>query len=223
MSKPLKTISNLHLDYIAEIYFVGTIETNDADTYVTSAQLAQRMLTSQSSVNRIIERLNDLNLVEYERYVGVKLTKGGKQQAQQILRKQSIIESFLIHSLQFEWHNVFYEAQQMRHHVSEAVLNRMWDITGNPSRSPFGEWIEPTNTQTKDITLIDAEVEKTYTIERILTREPDRLQYLAALGLIPTVRLKLLHKAPFDGPIQIQLDREYRILGNELSKMITVC
>jgi len=219
----VKKLSNLHLDYLAEIYHASIIETGGQVKSVSSAELAGRLLTSQSSVNRIIERLNDMKLIDYERYVGVTLNDIGVKTSRELLRKQAIIETFLMHTLQFEWHMIYDEARTMRHHVSEAVLQRMWDITGCPPQSPFGEWIDrQRQTDHNDTILIDADIKKSYRIARVLTRQSDRLQYLSALGLIPGVELNLLHKAPFDGPIQIQLDREYRILGHELATMITV-
>lgn len=219
----MQALSNLHLDYLVEIYHAEIIETNGASKAVSSAEIASRMFTSQSSVNRIIERLDDLNLIHYERYVGVQLTQSGIEKTQSILRKQNIIECFLIKTLNFAWHEVSIEAKQLRHHMSEKVLDRAWTVSDKPHRSPFGEWINPPTSQREgEIILGDATVNTVYRIERILTRQSDRLQYLSALELIPQTKLHVIHKAPFNGPMQIQLDREYRILGHELSQMITV-
>lgn len=199
------------------------METNNVERVVSSAELAQRMITSQSSVNRIIERLNEVDLIEYERYVGVKLNVKGRQCAQRVLRKQSIIECFLMTVLKLGWHEIYHEAQQLRHHVSDVALNRMLEITNHPHRSPFGEPIDYSQTVENDeVILADADIQTSYTIARVLTRQSDRLQYLSALHLLPGTTLQLLHKAPFAGPIQIQLGYEYRILGYELSQMITV-
>lgn len=219
----MKNVSNLHLDYLVEIHQASTIETNGANEFVSSADLAQRLFSTQSSVNRITDRLNALELVEYKPYVGVKLNANGQQRAVELLRKQSIIECFLMQILKFEWHQVYDEASLMRHHVSVSVLDRMREIAGHPRRSPFGEWIDaPPDDYTAGQVLAYGELGQHYEIDRILTRQSDRLQYLSALGLVPGTQLQLLHKAPFDGPIQIQLDREYRILAHDLSQMITI-
>lgn len=221
--QPLRQLSHLHLDYLVEIYHAEYIETNGQSKTVSSAEIATRMITSQSSVNRIIERLKEMNMIQYERYVGVCLTEQGIKKAHSIVRKQGIIESFLIKTLKFEWHEVSQEAKQLRHHVSDTVLQRMWDIAGKPQQSPFGDWLEAEHTHhPQEVILGNVEVDATYTIQRILTRQSDRLQYLSALSLVPGCTLHVIHKAPFDGPMQIQLEREYRILGHELSQMITV-
>jgi len=220
----LSKVSNLQRDYLAEIYQLGQIESNGSSGFVTSADLGERLFASQSTVNRVIERLREAQLIDHQRYVGVQLTERGRQEALAILRKQAIIETFLVSVMGFGWHEVYAEARRMRHHVSEMVLERMWQVAGHPQRSPFGEWIDdgPEREEHAEITLNDADTMQDYRITRVLTRQPDRLKYLAALELMPGTKLHLLHKAPFDGPIQIHLEREYRIIGHELAKMLMV-
>jgi len=217
-------LSQTQRDYLAEIYQIGHIE-GDTTTegFVASSKLAERLFTSQSGVNRMLERLRESDLIQHERYIGVQLTSAGLHAAQSLLRTQGIIESFMVHVMRFGWHEVYLEARMMRQHINERTVNRMWELAGQPLTSPFGEPIAPDATPyTDDIPLCDAAAEQDYLLSRVLTREPDRLQYLAALNLKPGLPLHLLHKAPFSGPLQVQLDREYRILGFQLARMVTV-
>jgi DtxR family transcriptional regulator, Mn-dependent transcriptional regulator len=202
---------------------MGQIESNGSSGLVSSAALGERLFASQSTINRVIERLRDAALIEHQRYVGVQLTERGRREALAILRKQAIIEAFLVDVMRFGWHEVYEEARRIRHHVSEMVLERMWEIAGRPQRSPFGERIDGLEREVHaEIILADADITQDYAIARVRTRQPDRLEYLAALQLIPGIRLHLHHKAPFNGPIQIHLESEYRIIGHELAKMLTV-
>ena len=59
-------------------------------------------------------------------------------------------------------------------------------------------------------------------ISRLITREFDRLQYIEALGLVPDQICEVIHVAPFNGPMQLRLDREYRIIGDSLARLIRV-
>lgn len=219
----LSKLTELQRNYLAEIYQACRIESNGNGGYVSSAQLAERLFTSQSTVNRVIERLRNKHLIQHARYTGVRLTKVGEQEALEVLRRQAVIEAFLHEVMGFGWHEVTPEARQIRHHLSKQVLDRMWELAGRPARSPFGEWIKPPDSaKLHDRVLAYAEIEQDYVIARVLTRQPDRLEYLASLGLRPDVCLRLLHRAPFDGPLQIKLEREFRIIGHELAEMITV-
>lgn len=217
----MSNVSNLQWDYLAEIYHLSEIEANRSNGFVSSAELGERLFASHSTVNRIIDRLRAADLIQHERYVGVRLTEHGRHEVRQLLRKQAIIEAFLVHVMGFGWHEIYDEARRMRHKVKDTMLERMWEITNKPSRSPFGEWIDSDAHHT-EVVLSEAVIAQNYYIARVLTRQRDRLEYLAALGLTPGTHLHLLHKAPFHGPIQINLKREYRIIGYELAKMLTV-
>lgn len=218
----MSKVSRLHRDYLAEIYQASQIEANGNGALVTTADLGERLFASQSTVNRIVERLRDAGMIDHQRYVGVQLTALGQQEALRVLRKQAIVEAFLVNVMRLPWHDVYDEARRLRHHVSEAVLERMWALAGHPTHSPFGEHIDDAPTgDHKEVLLLNADTLQDYRISRVLTRQPDRLEYLSALGLTPGTVLHLLHKAPFNGPIQIQLEREYRIIGHELAKMLT--
>lgn len=219
----MSRLSRLQKDYLAEIYHLIQIEPNGSSGFVSSATLSERLLASQSTVNRVIERLREARLIEHQRYVGVQLTEAGQHEARMILRRQAIIEIFLVIVMGFGWHEVYEEAKRMRHHLSEIMLERMWEVAGHPTHSPFGEWIDNIiRSHDAEIILSDASTSQDYRIARVLTRQSDRLEYLAALELVPGTHLHLHHKAPFNGPIQIHLEREYRIIGYELAKILTV-
>lgn len=193
------------------------------DDYVPASRLAEQLFANQSNVNRIVAKLQGAELIEYKPYVGVRLTACGRKEALKLLHKQSIIESFLVDVMNFAWDEVYEEAQQIRHNIKDSVLARMWELAGEPSFSPFGE---PISTEhlvlNNEEVLANAEIEHDYHVSRVLTRQSDRLKYLAALQLQPGTRLQLLHKAPFNGPLQLQLGREFRIIGHALAKMLTV-
>lgn len=211
------------LSYLAEIYQINRVEEATKDGFVPSSILAQRMLIGQSGINRTLEGLRRASLIEHERYVGVRLTPHGLQTVQPLIRKQGIIESFLMSVMGFSWWEVYPEAKIMRLSVNDVVAQRMWKLAGYPAVSPFGEPIEHDQvTHVADVKLSDAEADSSYRVSRVLTRQRDRLQYLDALDIRLGSKLYLIHKAPFNGPFQIQLAREYRIIGYPLTQMITV-
>lgn len=139
----MSKLSRIQLDYLAEIYQVGYVEGDTTDGFIASSTLAERLFTSQSGVNRMLERLREAGLILHQRYVGVQLTPDGLRAAQALMRKQGVIEAFLVVVMGFGWHEVSNEARTMRHHVNERVARRMWQLAGRPATSPFGEPITP--------------------------------------------------------------------------------
>lgn len=216
-------ITEKQMQYLLQLYH---IEQTDRNTeYIAITDLASCLNDTTSNAGRVIGHLRDTNLIEHKRYYGIKTSKSGKLEALKYLHRQRSIESFLVNVMDFEWHQVHNEARLTAAAVTDPVLERMWIMAGSPEFSPFGEPIpdkEGNIAVLPDFPLSGAEIQQTYKISRIMTRLPDRLEYLKALGLIPDAELQLLNHAPFQGPLQIQLGREYRIIGHSLADLILV-
>jgi DtxR family Mn-dependent transcriptional regulator len=60
------------------------------------------------------------------------------------------------------------------------------------------------------------------TITRVKTREPEKLQYLAEIGLVPGASFELVNRAPFNGPLRLKLGRNEQVIGNELAAALWV-
>ncbi|MBI2955056.1 MAG: ferrous iron transport protein A [Chloroflexi bacterium] len=59
-------------------------------------------------------------------------------------------------------------------------------------------------------------------IVKVHGEEPKMLQYLASLGLFPTVEIAIQEVAPFHGPLLIQVGRARYALGREVASKILV-
>lgn len=217
-------ITPRQLQYLTELYRLEQIYQNE-QTYTAIADLAVQLLDTQSNATRILSYLRESNLVEHKRYQGIRTTALGKNKILKFLHRQYIIEAFLMKVMKFGWHEIHTEAQNLASSTTDKVLKQMWVMAGQPEFSPFGEPIPDKDGHSKtidDIPLTIAEVQSEYRISRIMLRMSDRLEYLQALGLVPQQAITLLHRAPFDGPLQIKLNHEFRILGHQLAEYIFV-
>lgn len=213
--------------YLAEIYRLSeesrVLAGDSAGGYVSTSALADLLDVSAPAVNRMVTRLRESGLLEHEPYQGIRLTEAGQREALKELRRHRIAEVFLVKVMGFGWHEVHDEAQNLTGAMSERITERMLQMSGNPTRCPHGEPIPdadgslPPDT---DILLSDAPEGGHYEVTRVRTRERDRLEYLTALGLLPGTQVEVIHAAPFKGPIQLKLDKEYRIIGHNLAEMI---
>lgn len=210
--------------YLADIYRLTDREQPD-DGFVTTSALADLLMVSPPAVNRMVNRLKELDLLEHEPYQGIKLTEAGKQEALQQLRAHRIAEAFLSKVMGFDWHIVYNEASRISSALSDAIIDRMAAMSGNPAYCPHGEPIPAPDGSVEDMQddlLSDSEADQHFRVTRMRTREPDRLSYIEALGLIPGCELELIHKAPFNGPMQLKVNNEYRIIGHNLAELIRV-
>lgn len=211
-------------DYLAEIYRLQERQHTE-NGFVSTSELAETLLVTAPAVNRMVTRLKEQNMLIHEPYQGIKLTNEGREQALLKLRSHRIVETFLVKVMGFEWHEVYEEAQQMSANITDALLERMLEMSEHPEFCPHGEPIPNVDGQVMDLgdeLLINADIHKDYVITRVLTREPDRLAYMEALELVPGSTFELIHAAPFNGPMQLKLKDEYRIIGYNLAELIKV-
>ena len=99
----------------------------------------------------------------------------------------------------------------------------MEEMAGHPAFCPHGEPIPSPDCTIADLhdqLLTDAPHNQALAVTRVSTREADRLEYIAALGLLPGRTVEVLHVAPFHGPLQLRVGKEYRIVGHNLAEMI---
>lgn len=217
-------LSNKMRLYLAEIYRLTDREQPD-DGFVTTSALADMLMVSPPAVNRMVNRLKELGLIEHEPYQGIKLTEAGVKEALQHLRAHRVAEVFLSKVMGFDWNDIYAEASQISSALNSTLIDRMATMSGNPEFCPHGEPIPQANSDIQaldDILLSDAEADTRVKVTRMRTREADRLSYIEALGLLPESELEVIHKAPFDGPMQLKIGEEYRIIGHNLAELIRV-
>lgn len=193
--------------------------------FVSTSALADVLNVSPPAVNRMVTRLRELGMLDHEPYQGIRLTADGRREALKQLRLHRIVEGFLVNVMGFRWDEIHDEADTMSRHLTEPLAERMWRMAGSPERCPHGEPLPTPDGELPPLTdhlLTHAPTGVLLEVTRVRTRESDRLEYLAALGLVPGARLEVIHAAPFNGPLQLRLGKEYRIVGHNLAEMLRV-
>ncbi|MCY3781985.1 MAG: metal-dependent transcriptional regulator [Chloroflexi bacterium] len=207
---------------LAEIYRFIDRQPRQAD-YVSTSQLADLLFVSPPAVNRMVNRLSRQGLLEHQPYQGVAITEAGREEALKHIRRQRIAEVFLVQVMGLNWLQVHEEAQRLSDGLSEAVVQRMFEMTNQPSVCPHGEPIPDADgalPPAEDVFLSNVPAGSRARVTRLVTREVDRLQYVEALGLVPGKECEVIHIAPFEGPMQLKLGPEFRIIGQNLANLI---
>ena len=50
--------------------------------------------------------------------------------------------------------------------------------------------------------------------------QPDRLRYIASIGLRPGAQVTVVDRQPFQGPITIAVDGDTHVIGHELAQVV---
>lgn len=207
-------------EYLAEIYRL-----QEDEPTVSTTSLAERLDVSAPAVPRMLKRLKSAGYVKHIPYQGVELTERGRREALRELRRHRVLEVFMVNVMGFTWDEVHEHADQLGQGLNDVVAERMADMTNQPIRCPHGEPIpDPDGNlpEIDDICIINLGVGHSGAISRVRTHEPERLRYFASLGLVPGVEFSIVGRAPFNGPMRLQVDRDELVLGLELTKSLWV-
>jgi len=189
----------------------------------STSEIAQRLELSPASVSGMVKRLSEQGLLEHVPYKGVQLTADGRRAALRMLRRHRLIEAYLVAFLGYTWDTVHDEAERLEHAVSDTLVERMAAVLGNPTVDPHGD---PIPTPDGDIDepagmpLSDVPAGSSAVIRQVEEGQPDRLRYIASLGLRPGVRVSVVDRQPFQGPVTIEVAGETHVIGNELGRVV---
>lgn len=200
-------------DYLKAIFEIeGADAQADADrpSVAGTNEIAQALGIAPASVTGMLRRLAEQGLISYERYRGVRLSDAGRRAALRTIRRHRIIESYLTNALGYPWDRVHDEAERLEHAASDELIDRMASAVGEPTTDPHGAPI-PTREGTLDarplLALVDVDVGAVVRVRQVSDRDPERLRYLAELGVIPGADVRVLGRAPFGGPITLRIMR----------------
>ena len=209
-----------HEDYLKAIYL---LEANGEP--VSNSALAQHMGFAPASATNMVKKLAELHLVTHAPYRGVELTELGRQVALEVLRHHRLIELFLHETLDMSWDRVHEEADKLEHVISEAMEDAMAAVLGNPTVDPHGDPIpskEGHVDKTPGSPLSVAAIGEPMRLVRVLTQDPDRLCYLGGLGLYPDAEIVLRERAPFQGPLLVEVNGKPHALAFEMAECLQV-
>ena len=213
-------ISRAMEDYLKAIY-----QSASEDERVSTTRLAEKMSCSAASVTNMLQKLSELQLVLYEPYQGVFLTPSGQKVALEIMRHHRLIELYLAEVLGYSWDKVHAEAEKLEHVISEEFEEKIDKALGYPTTDPHGDPI-PTREgkveQERFHSLWDISGVEKVKVRRVSDSNPEVLRYLAEIGVFPEVEISVLKKAPFNGPIHIEVNNNEHSLSEELARQIFV-
>jgi DtxR family transcriptional regulator, Mn-dependent transcriptional regulator len=219
-SPTAKLITPAHEDYLKAIYLLGS---NGVE--VSNSALAHHLSVTPASATNMVKKLAELGLVTYEPYQYVELTPSGQKVALEVLRHHRLLELYLHDKLNLPWDQVHAEAERLEHVLSETLEDAMAAALGNPTVDPHGDPIPTKDGRVDDvggILLSDGELNRVYRIIRVRVQDSDRLIYLGTMGLYPNASVTLLSRAPFAGPLLVEVDGEHHALAHDMAEHLVV-
>ena len=186
-----------------------------------AAELAQVELSLfQAAVRELASR----GLVA-ETQDGLGLTEEGRRQGAGVVRRHRLSERLLTDILGIPWERAHEEAMRFEHTLKPEAEARLDRLLNHPETCPHGGPIpdaagsaaSPPN-RTLDTIAAGGRVR----IQQISEEETPLLRYLASLGLLPEVEVRVEEVAPFGGPLLLQVGTARYALGRDVAAKILV-
>lgn len=213
-----ETLTRSVEDYLKAIYRLSP-----QGRPAATSEIAQRLELSPASVSGMVKRLSEQGLLEHVPYKGVQLTSEGRRAALRMLRRHRLIEAYLVAFLGYTWDTVHDEAERLEHAVSDTLVDRMAAVLGHPAVDPHGDPIPTSEGDILELAttpLSEVPTGATAEICQVEEGQPDRLRYIASIGLRPGVQVTVVDRQPFQGPITIAVDGDTHVIGHELAQVV---
>lgn len=207
-------------DYLKAIY-----KLSQDGRRCTPSLVAERLSVTPAAVTRMVKRLQELKLVNYARSQELSLTPAGEKIALEVIRHHRLLELYLKEALGYSWDEVHSEAEELEHVITQKFASRIDALLGHPTHDPHGDPIptrEGVMPGRPQVALHDLEPGEAAVIRRVQDEDPGVLRYLGDLGMYPNTPVRLLEKAPYGGPIRLEVDGVERSIGPDLARQVEV-
>ena len=195
------------------------------DCPATTSALAAELGVTPASATAMVKKLAGLGLVEHERYRGVRLTPSGERAALEVIRHHRLLELYLMKALGLGLDEVHAEAERLEHYLSEDLESRIDAALGHPTHDPHGDPIPTAELElvADDSRWLTEVADGTQAVvSRVPDGDPELLRYLASLGIVPDQPIVLVGRAPFDGPVTIEIGGARHAIGLAVAEQIRV-
>ena len=207
-------------DYLKAIWEISGSEA------ASTKDVAGRLSVSSASVTNMFGRLQEMGLVEYERYRGASLTSAGLAETLRLVRRHRLIETFLTVHLGYSWQDVHEEAESLEHAVSDEFTERLAELLGHPARDPHGDPIpaaDGTLVLESSKPLSEAQIGQRVRIVKVDDDSATVLNHLGERGLVPGRTLSVKEVRSVDGVVTVEDEGgEEHPLGESLTRAIFV-
>ena len=121
-----------------EMYLRTILELEEEGVPALRARIAERLKQSGPTVSQTVARMERDGLLNVEGDRHLALTEAGRDKAVAVMRKHRLAELLLVNVIGMPYEEAHEEACRWEHVMSESVEQKVYELLGRPSRSPYG-------------------------------------------------------------------------------------
>src|SRR5690349_22958233 len=120
------------------MYLRTVLELEEEGVPALRARIAERLHQSGPTVSQTVSRMERDGLLTVEGDRHLMLTETGRAHAVSVMRKHRLAELLLVNVIGMPYEEAHDEACRWEHVMSESVEQRVYELLGRPTRSPYG-------------------------------------------------------------------------------------
>lgn len=239
MPKLERTSSKSTQDYLRAI---ATLSTNGVP--VATTQISKYFNIAPPSVTEMLKKLSENGFIDYSSYRGSTLTEKGLKEAQKIMRKHRLLETFLSNVLNIKKDNVHEQACKLEHGLSDEAEESLCRFLKHPDTCPddgkiipacnlpfstcqecielHNKGLEEVGKRHENLVSICNISEGTYAKIFFIRGGRRVVQRLLDMGLTTGTLIKIERTAPLKGPIEISVRGSKLAIGRGIAANVFV-
>ena len=208
-------------NYLKALFHLSKNGKGDVNVKDLSKHLGIKMPT----VNSMMKKLAEKDLVIYESYKPLRLADKGILKASLIVRKHRLTEMFLVEKMGFGWEQVHEIAEQIEHIQSPIFFDKIDEILNYPKFDPHGSPI-PDKEGNFDLVSFKklAEFQPGDSIEicAVLYSSDDFLSFLNSKKLSLGSVLKIIEIESFDKSMKVEYADKSEVFSSLITEKLLV-
>ena len=208
-------------NYLKALFHLSKNGKGDVNVKDLSKHLGIKMPT----VNSMMKKLAEKDLVIYESYKPLRLADKGILKASLIVRKHRLTEMFVVEKMGFGWEQVHEIAEQIEHIQSPIFFDKMDEILNYPKFDPHGSPI-PDKEGNFDLVSFKklAEFQPGDSIEicAVLYSSDDFLSFLNSKKLSLGSVLKIIEIENFDKSMKVEYADKTEVFSSLITEKLLV-
>jgi DtxR family transcriptional regulator, Mn-dependent transcriptional regulator len=176
---------------------------------VGTNELATLLAVRPATVNDMLKKLKEKELVDYEKYGKITLTTIGNKRAVEVLRKHRLWETFLYQKFNFTWDEVHDVAEQLEHIQSAKLIDQLDKFLDYPEFDPHGDPIPNKKGEINIFykkTLADVQVGYRCKMVAVKDNSSSFLQYVVKVGLGINNEINIISIQEYDALLVIEVN-----------------
>ncbi|MGJ7027680.1 DtxR family transcriptional regulator [Methanothermobacter sp. DSM 3267] len=232
-----------HLSESIEEYLETIYRLIESGRTASTTEISRTMNIAPASVTQMLKKLDSEGYVKYSPYRGAVLTERGYRVARRMTRKHRILERFLHDILRIKREKIYRQACEMEHSLSddaERALCHLLNVPGEcPDKNPipacdfkFSTCEECLEMKDADIEEIGCRDEKLRSLREMDEEETGRVSFIRGdyrvvrrlmdMGITIGVPLKVIKKAPLNGPVEVEVRSSRVALGRDIADNVFI-